>query len=304
MGGYGMAAQAGLSAVGEIMAQQSKERQRQLLQKVIDEFGKIDLPSLQKVIAEQEGPSAMEGISTDPESVAAQHAALDALKNVSDSGGLTLTDHANLNRIRNNSAAAASSGRQRIAEDMASRGSLDSGVTLAMQLAGNEGSANRQSQQDMDIAGEAQKRALDAIMQRGTLAGQVRGQDFSEKSRKAEAADLIARYNAEARSKAQYHNANLPQENFDNQMRRTQGQATGTAPLASYYGEQAGDQRGFWAGLGKTANDASQQLGQDGLSGQPQQGYQYAAGQTQAAQYPTSSPDEWEDPYRKKSGVY
>ncbi len=305
MGGYGMAAQAGLSAVGEIMAQQSKERQRQLLQKALDEFGKIDLPSLQKVIAEQEGPSAMEGISSDPESIAAQHAALDALKNVSDSGGLTLSDRANLNRVRSSAAGNASSGRQRIAEDMASRGNLDSGAMLSMQLAGNEGSANRQSQEDMDIAGTAEKRALDAIMQRGQLAGQVRTQDFGEKSRKAEAADLIARYNSEARSKAQYHNAGLPQQGFENQLRKAQGQATGTAPMSNFYSDQAGDQRGFYAGLGKTANDASQQFGQSGLTGQPQQGgYQYAPGQSSPPPNAPTDPSEWEDPYKKNKGYY
>lgn len=298
MGGYGMAAQAGLSMVGEVMAQQTKEKQRQLLQKALDEFGKIDLPSLQKVMAEEQGPSAMAGISSDPESIRAQHEALDALKNVSDSGGLTLTDRANLNRVRNQTAMSANAGRARITEDMASRGMMDSGASLAAQLAGNEGAANRASQEDMDIAGQATHRALDAITQRGTMAGQVRGQDFSEKSRKAEAADLIARYNAEARSKAQYHNAGLPQQDYENKLRKAQGQATGTAPLSNFYGDQATDQRGFYAGLGKTANDASKQFGQDSLSGQPQQG-----GYSPPPNAPTS-PDDWEDPYKPKKGGF
>ncbi len=295
--GWGQVAQVGVSALGEYMAQQSKEKQQALLQKALAEFGSISPPALQKVIAEQEGPSAMAGVSSDPESIAAQHAALDALKNISDSGGLTLSDRANLNRTRSSAAGTANSGRQRIAEDMASRGNLDSGAMLAMQLSGNEGSANRQSQEDMDIAGTAQKRALDAIMQRGQLAGHVREQDFGEKSRKAEAADLIARYNSEARSKAQYHNANLPQQGFDNQMRLAQGRATGAAPMASYYGEQAGDQRGFYAGMGESAARYGKQSDRNNESPS------YSRAPLVNADS-SSDESEWEDPYKKKSGVY
>lgn len=251
--GWGMAAQMGISALGEYMASKSKEQQQAILQRALQEFGSISPPALQKVVAEQEGPSAMEGVHSDPESIAAQRAALDALKGVSDSGGLTLTDRANLNRIRNQTAGQASSGRQRIAEDMGSRGMLDSGAQLAMQLAGNEGSANRASQEGMDIAGMEQKRALDAIMGRGKLAGEMRGQDFGEQSRKAEAKDLIARYNAEARSRAQYHNAGLPQQDYENRLNRARGMTGQLGNLASFYGDQAADQRGFYAGMGATA---------------------------------------------------
>jgi len=266
----GPAIQAGSSIFGEVMAGKSKEEQQAILQQALAEFGNISPPSLERVMAEMEGPSAFEGVQADPEGRAAQYAALDALQNISANGGHTLADDANLNRVRNQAAGVASSGRHRIAESMAARGQLNSGATLAMQLSGNEGAAGRASQEGMDIAGQAQRRALDAILQRGKLGGDLRQQQFSEDARKAEAADMRSRYNAQARQRAQYYNAGLPQQQYENQLNRARGMTGQLGNLASYKGEQAADTRGFYAGLGETGRRGVQeyQTRQDGLAAQ------------------------------------
>lgn len=262
MGDYdwvGPATQAGVSIFGEVLANKSKEEQKAILQRALEEFGNISPPALERVMADEMGPSAMEGVQADPESRSAQYAALDSLKGIADQGGHTLADDANLNRIRNQAAGVASSGRHRIAEDMAARGQLNSGATLAMQLAGNEGSANRASQEGMDIAGQEQRRALDAILQRGKLGGEIRGQQFGEDARRAEAKDMLARYNSQARQRAQYYNAGLGQQGYENQLNRARGMTGQLGNLASFQGQQAQDQRGFYAGLGESANRYTQQ---------------------------------------------
>ena len=142
------------------------------------------------------GSTAMEGISTDPALRGSQLAQLAALENLRDQGGLNLTDKANLQRIQNEEMGKELSQRQSIMEQARQRGTGGSGMELMALLNSNQAGTNRQSQRDLEIAGMAQDRALQAGGQAASLAGNVRGQDFSQESQIAAAKDAAAKFNA------------------------------------------------------------------------------------------------------------
>lgn len=143
-----------------------------------------------------QGDTEMQGIEVDPRLKEAQIAALAGLQDISDSGGMTLTDEANLNRIQSQTAQADKGRRDAILQNMQARGMGGSGLELLAQLQSSQAATDQASQQGLDVAGMAQQRALDALMRGGALSGEVRGQDFGEQAAIRSAQDEINAFNA------------------------------------------------------------------------------------------------------------
>lgn len=142
-------------------------------------------------------PSAMNNISLDPKLKAAQMAALSGLQDVSNNGGMTLADKANLSHIATDEAVQSKGARDAILSNAQSRGLGGSGLELMSQLQNEQASAGRKSQRDLDVAGQAQARALDALMKGGSLAGDINNQDFNQQAQTASANDAISKFNAQ-----------------------------------------------------------------------------------------------------------
>jgi hypothetical protein len=242
-------------------------------------------------------------------------ASLAALDEIIAGGGMTMRDQANLSRIQNEAATADRGRRDAIKQNMAARGMGGSGMDLLAQLQSSQAATDRTAQQGLDVAGMAQDRALESIMQSGRLSGDVRGQDFGEQAQRAEARDAINTFNARNRNamnqfnvgqvnnmaqtnagkqlqtdmynrdtrldqnkyntsqaydaqKASWgarqdtanantgvsnqqsqYNAQLPQQNFQNQLDVAKGKSGAYAQGTSYYGNQAGRKRDQWGNL-------------------------------------------------------
>ncbi len=140
--------------------------------------------------------TAFDKVSVDPRLKEQQLAALASLKEISDGGGMTAKDKANLARTQSQVAQADAGRRDAIMQGMARRGMGGSGNELLAQLQSSQAATDRAAQGGLDIAGMAQERALNAMLQGGQLAGSVRGQDFGEQAKVAEARDAIAQFNA------------------------------------------------------------------------------------------------------------
>ena len=149
----------------------------------------------QKADTTLQGESALNQISTDPRLRDTQMGALDALQGVVDSGGLNATDAANLQKIQTQSATADKGRRDAIKQSMAQRGMGGSGMELLQQLQSNQAATDRASQSGLDVAGMAQDRALQAMMQGGQLAGNIQGQDFGQQAQIFSAEDAINKFN-------------------------------------------------------------------------------------------------------------
>lgn len=149
-------------------------------------------PELEKLMTLDK--SKMEGVSTDPRLAAAQMQALDSLQKLG-KGGLRPEDIAALNKIRNDTAQESNSRQQAILQHMQERGVGGSGAELAAQMGASQAAANRQSTEGLDVGALASQRALQALSQAGTLGGQIRTQEFGEKSDIAKAQDMVNYYN-------------------------------------------------------------------------------------------------------------
>ena len=139
----------------------------------------------------------MGDVSTDPRLKAAQMGALSSLQDISSSGGLTTMDKAKIEAVTSRFGQEARGAREAILQRQAEMGRTGSGMELAAQLQNQQDSATRASQEGLDIAALAEQRALDAISQGGELSGQIRGQEFGEKSAIAEAKDAMDKFNLE-----------------------------------------------------------------------------------------------------------
>lgn len=242
--------QIALGAVGEGMAAGDDEEADRLYRQNLGDYEGLTLPELRALQAEQLGGSAMEGIQADPTARAAQYEALNELQRIARSGGATLQDKATLSRLNQEGARNASAGNARIAAEMQARGQYGGGQQLAMQMANQQASAQRSANAGLDQAAQAQRRGMDAILEGGRLGGAIRGQGFDEQSRVAQAKDMVSRYNADARAGAARYNAQLPQQQFQNQMAVTAQKGQARGDLAQRAREKAEGKRKFWGGAG------------------------------------------------------
>lgn len=220
------------------------------------------------------GPSAMEGINLDPRLRNAQMDALSQLQGISAAGGKDAQFMADAARLQNDVNANLRGNTGAIQQNLATRG-LSGGMTemLSRQQAA-QAAANQQAQSGLDINAQAQQRALSALMNSANLGGQMESRQFQQQSDVANARDMINRFNAQnqqnvnqrnigSRNEAQRYNAgqqqniadqnvglknetqrynrNIPQTNFENQLRRA-GMNLG-AEQQNYQFDQAKRQR-------------------------------------------------------------
>lgn len=248
--------QAGISIIGELIASGQEEKARALLQQSRDEFGNISLPKLKEVQAQELGASALGGIQTDPRLEGAQYEALGGYDDIIDGGGLAAQDKAAMNRIGSLVSRGVANNRAGLTADMEARGMRGSGADIAAQLASAQAGGQRLAASGDEQAALAAQQRIAAITQKGAMAGSMRNQQYGEKSRAAEAADAIARFNAQARSGAADANNGLAQQQFGNAMGRQAGKAGATTPLAAAYQGQADSTRQMYAGAGAAVGRA------------------------------------------------
>jgi len=202
--------------------------------------------------------SSMNNVQTDRDLKKNQMDALLGLQEISDGGGMTMADEANLSKIRNEENTNARGQREAILQNAESRGLGGSGLELMSQMQNQQDSATRGSQRDMDVAAQAQARALEALMQQGNMSGQMQAQDFNQKAQVAQANDAISKFNAQntqtqtnlntaarndaaaknlgakqaiadsnvgTRNTQQQYNKNLVQQKYENELKKRSGQS-------------------------------------------------------------------------------
>jgi hypothetical protein len=246
--------QMGAQALGTWLGEQNRAKYDNMARgnaKELEDLYK-DPELLRSLVADKQGPSAYDSISTDPALRNKQMASLGALDDVVNSGGLRMSDKSQLNDIQQSNAAREQGSRQAISQNMQARGMGGSGMELAQQLAAQQGGADRNAQSSMQIAGNAQDRALQAMISSGQMAGGIRNQDWSQAAEKARANDDINRFNTGTANQFQLANR-------QNQYDAKAGQAAGIGSQMNLNSAQAGHQQNLWNGIGQAA---SQGIGQ------------------------------------------
>lgn len=249
-----LAIKAGVGVVAYLMSSEGAEDAQNIVRAATDAYGNLDESRLDDAARRVLGPSRLAAIQTDPTYRQAGQQALAELKNVSERGGFSLADEAGTNRLQQQTSQRAQAGRQAALEGMRRRGTLDSGDEIVAAMKGQQDATQQESQRDMDVAGQAQNRALEAIRMRAGLAGQMDASEYGKMRDAANAGDERDRYNIERQTSAEQgaYNRELGALN-----RRYQ-QAT---QEAGYRQGQSDRQAAMVAGVGEAAGDAARGMG-------------------------------------------
>lgn len=202
-------------AVGALAGKGDADEAARIRQQIVDLYGDIDPLVLDALVAEQMGPSAFEGVKEDPALRSAQMSALERLMQVGREGGMTAEDRLVQAQAEREAARYERGQREAIEQNAQARGMGGGGQSFAAQLQAQQSGAERAYMGGMDAAAQAQRRALDAVIRGGQLGGQIRGQDFDQAARKAQAADEIARFNAGQRTRAGEGNRDAQFQSFN-----------------------------------------------------------------------------------------
>jgi hypothetical protein len=155
-----------------------------------------------------DGPqrSELADARADTGAVSAQMDALRALQNVYERGGMTDADRARQQLARMHTGQAVRGQRDADLNALEARGMGGSGAALAARLGGQQYGAQALAQQDAQMLVEAQRRALDAMSQAGSLGSQARGQSFNESATRRTAADDFNRYQTDYQREREQRN--------------------------------------------------------------------------------------------------
>lgn len=252
------------------------------LQSVVGEY----TPELEAQIQQQQ--SEMQGLSTDPRLRTSQMAALQQLSGLA-STGMTPADQAAFTMVARNAAQADQAKQGQILQEMQARGQGGSGAELIAKLKGAQAEADAIQQAQMQQAQIQQAARMQALAQQGQMGGNMRTQDFSEGSQKAQAQDAINQFNANmlanqqnrnvgaknmaqqqnlgnkqtiantnvgTRNQQEMYNKGLIQQNFQNQLQRANGMSGQYNNMAGAAQNQAAGIAGMWGGLGQGAGTA------------------------------------------------
>lgn len=208
------------------------------------------------------GPSTMNGVSTNPAYNQQQQAQMTALARLSANGGRNAASESNLAAIQAGENANAKGQRDAIMQNAEARGQGGSGASLLAQLQGSQAATDRQSAEDLGVAGQEANTALGAGQSAAGIGAGMENQAFGESAAKAAANDAVNRFNAgentgvsEFNSQQQQgvnnataaaknagqtmNNFQMPQQTYQDTYQKASGTAGADMGAANYYGGQA-----------------------------------------------------------------
>lgn len=240
--------------IGDALASGDKQKARDLMQQVVDEYGPeaLKVPEL-AALTPHLGPSKMESVYADPRAVQAQVEALNEMQRASRADNLEFRAAANAAEDFANQQAGAQQGA--IQQQLQARGMGGSGVDFALRQQAGQNAANRAAQQGFSAAMEGRRQALDSLQNYGSMAERMRGQSFGEGAARANAADAVAKFNEMGRVAGS-------QQDFENRFGVTRAKTGAMGQQAGYLAGEAAqtrqDARDMGAGVGQAAGAVGQ----------------------------------------------
>ena len=330
----------GTALIGAGAGAAGRGQSLELIQQSIRELENIGIPSVeaQQIVLQDyksagmltpeleqaflQGDTSFKDIDVDPVYKSAQLAALDELRQVGESGGMRLSDRADLESTLGDINTQERGAREAIAGSLKERGQYGSGLELAMALDNQQQASGQAHETGLKAYGDAQDRALEAIIQGGTMAGGLREQDFGEQARVAAAQDAINQFNAMQRTGTGERNINRTNQanefNLKNDQRildanvdnKNNEEVTNKGLYQQEYNNQlakaqaaANARSGAASNITAGANATQQMLGTIG-QGIGQLGQAYNSGDTSKTQ--TQQPQlligDWDEEQQKKYG--
>lgn len=250
--GAGIAAAGGM--LGQVLANSSREESERIMQRVRDEFGRIDPAKVKEVAAEVLGPTKLAELENG-EDMAAMEDSIGRMGDGIEAGGMTLQDRAALNDALDSVAQQDRAQRAAITREYEGTGSQG----LLAKLVAQQGSSQRSHRAGTNAAGDAQRRYWQMVRDRAGLADAA----YGNRAQSAQAQDAIARWNATNRQDTQKYNNSLEQQRFDNDMRKQAGKAGMDHAAAARADANADRTSQTWARVGEAGAQATGQYFED-----------------------------------------
>lgn len=216
-----------------------------------------------------QGRSKMNTVKADPTYKKAAMKALMGLQSVADQGGLTAVDRARIADVQDQQRAENQGAQQAIMQNAQERGVAGSGLEYMSRLMAQQGAATRANRAGLDVAAQAQERALKALIESGQIGERMGAQDFGEQAQVAQAQDAIDRFNTANRQNVEMantgtrndftlRNKDLYQRDFENRMQKAEAAAGVYGQMAQSEEEKRRRRAGYLkdavsAGLGAAA---------------------------------------------------
>lgn len=231
-------------------------------------------PELEQLI--QASASEYNQIKTDQKLRDVQNEALTRMAAMG-RAGLTPDERAAMRQEQARIAQQGQATQQSIIQNLAARGQAGGGAEIAARLGASQAAAQQGSEAADRASAIAAQRALQAISSSGGMAGQMEQQQFGEQAQRAQAADVMNRFNVEAQIGRQQRNvaaSNAAQAANLANLQRIRDMNVQQANQELY--NQQARQRQYWAdklayaqsygaplgGMGQAQAQAAQQAGQ------------------------------------------
>jgi hypothetical protein len=287
--------------IGNEQAKGSREDAERARQQALAQYANINIPDIQKQLLNLQqygevgqlspelqqlismGPTALEGVTTDPRLRADQMNALEAMSGLAQ-GVPQSGDLAGFELARQNAAGELNAQNASVLQNMQQRGQAGSGAELLAKLKNNQSGAQMLQEAQLQQAQAMQQARMQALQSQASMAGNLRNQDYGEQSNLAKAKDAIAQFNAanaqnvvgsnvniknnaqaanltnkqnianmntETANKQQISNKGLQQDQFTNQLQLANAKAGQYGNQAAAADTRAGQTAGMWAGIGQ-----------------------------------------------------
>lgn len=215
------------SLLGDLLSAGDRKRQKELLDRELAMYEGLPVD----VATHELGDSAYGDIREDPALRGEQMRTLSALRDIGMAGGMDAQARSALAEAQAATAAQERGQRQAILDQFARVGGKGGNSALLASLTAQQGSAQRAGMEGLRAAGDAQARQYRALLDAGSLAGGIRGQDYGVSSDRANALDRVALYNAQNRQAVAASNA-------DREYRRANMVGGALQGQGDWYGEQ------------------------------------------------------------------
>lgn len=248
----------------------------------------LTLPQLQQyviagIMTPEEAQSYLQGQSgfatstADNTGMDSELQTLGELQNIVNDGGADPEEQADIQKILNTLGTSESGDNAAIVADNARRGVANSGLTMAARLAADQNSATNANSNALNAEASEAERSLAALTAKGTLGGNIQGQQYTQTANAANAADAIAKFNAS--QKQQTEDLNVGNKNAANAANLANAQDVSNKNTVTSQTQQesipAAQQQAFQDSLSKAAAGMT---GADALANQKTQAGQQNAG--------------------------
>lgn len=263
----GAGVNAGMGLLGYFLGADDRSKEYEQRKQALAQYMGISVPELETLVAKEQGATHLGGVRTDAAFDVAQDQAAQRLSEVGNAGGLDARARARMEQARMEAAQAERSSREGVLADARARGTLGSGAETSALLQAGQAAADRERMAGVQTLGDAEDRALQAIIQGGSLAAQRQATQWNQRAQVATAQDEIDRFNTATANDFTLQNANQRALHFQQQMQLAGAKSGALKDMANFYGNHAAQIGQAVGGAGQAIGYGLGAMGQAGVGG-------------------------------------